>query len=220
MEHYTRFADLFSYPKTDYCEKVEGVQSYLDEHYPRAGALLEDFTAAISGTPLFELEELYIRSFDVQAITTLDIGYILFGDDYKRGAMLVNMNREHKQVGNPCYNELADHLPNVLRLLPLLEDDAFRTELVDRLLAPALQKIIGEFDPGKIEQKQKVYRKHHRTLIESPAGSRTIYRLPLMALYSVIQEDFHLREEIEPQQSSDFLKGIATEIKLESFDAT
>ncbi len=215
LNHYTLLADLFSYPEADIRDRVERVQVFLTRTYPAAGEILEGFPAVFSRTRLIELQELYIRSFDVQAITTLDIGYILFGDDYKRGAMLVNLNREHEQVGNPCNNELADHLPNVMRLIPLLEDEEFRAELVDRLLAPALRKIIAEFDPGKIEQKEKVYRKHHKTLIDSPGESRIVYRLPLMALYNVIQKDFHVTREIEPEQSSDFLKGIGTEIELE-----
>jgi hypothetical protein len=33
---------------------------------------------------------LFTRSFDVQAVTTLDLGYIVFGEDYKRGELLVN----------------------------------------------------------------------------------------------------------------------------------
>ena len=65
--------------------------------------------------------ELYLRTFDVQAITTLDIGYVLFGEDYKRGALLAGLSAEHKKVSNDCGIELADHLPNVLRLLPKME---------------------------------------------------------------------------------------------------
>lgn len=215
MDHYTLLADLFSYPGPDVIEQVERVQVYLDEHYPKAAVKLEEFTKVVSRASLIELEELYIRSFDVQAVTTLDIGYVLFGDDYKRGAMLVQLNREHAEVDNPCYDELADHLPNVLRLLPLLTDADFRRELVDMLLAPALYKIIGEFDPDKIDKKEKVYKRHHRTLIESSKEYRTIYRLPLMALYSVIEQDFDLTVQKPPEISSDFLKSIGTEIELE-----
>lgn len=213
---YADLADLFVYPDPNLGQKTKKLQAHLDKHYPEAGKILAVFTDYVQKTGQHELQEIFLRSFDVQAITTLDIGYVLFGDDYKRGAVLVHMNREHEQVGNPCYNELADHLPNVLRLIPLLEDDDFRTELVDRLLAPALRKIVREFDPKKIEAKEKIYKKHHNTLIEESENYHTIYRLPMLALYAVIEADFTLTVEIPPGPSSDFLKKIGDEITIET----
>lgn len=214
--HYTLLADLFAYPDENLKLQTELLQEFLDTRYPEAAQFLSPFTKYVAKTELHELQEIYLRSFDVQAITTLDIGYVLFGDDYKRGAVLVNMNREHDQVGNSCHNELADHLPNVLRLVPLLKDDAFRNELVDRLLAPALRKIISEFDPDRIKSKEKIYRKHHKTLIDESKEYRTIYRLPMQALFSVVEKDFTLTEELPPMPSSDFLKNIGTEMTLEN----
>ena len=122
-------------------------QAFLDRQYPEAGAALNAFTGFVSHASLVEQEELFTRSFDVQAVTTLDLGYVLFGDDYKRGALLVNLNREHREAGNPCHNELADHLPNVLRLLPKLQDAALRDELVDRDrcgIAGAIRFVVDE----------------------------------------------------------------------------
>ena len=66
--------------------------------------------------------EIHTRSFEVQSITTLDVGYVAFGDDYKRGELLVNLNREHEAVGVDCGSELPDHLPNVLRLMARWQD--------------------------------------------------------------------------------------------------
>ena len=82
-----------------------------------------------------DLQELHTRTFDVQSLTTLDIGYVLFGDDYKRGALLSNLNQEHSRAENDCRGELADHLPNLLRLIPKLKDQ----DLLERT---------GPGDPG------------------------------------------------------------------------
>ena len=147
FEHYNILAGLFAYPDSNFPANVKQVQKYLDQNYPKAGAELKKFTKFVSNASQTELEELFTRSFDVQAVTTLDLGYVLFGDDYKRGAGLVNLNREHREAGNDCYNELADHLPNILRLLCKMQKPEFRVELVEKIVAPALQKIIGEFDP-------------------------------------------------------------------------
>ena len=67
--------------------RVNRVQAFLDWKYPEAGAVLKGFTAFADRATLDKQEELFTRSFDVQAVTTLDLGYVLFGDDYKRGAL-------------------------------------------------------------------------------------------------------------------------------------
>lgn len=215
--HYRQLAGLFRYPDGVFPDQARRVQTFLNTNYPRAAAQLEPFTGFASQAPLTDLEELFTRSFEVQAITTLDLGYVLFGDDYKRGALLVNLNREHREAGNDCRTELADHLPNVLRLLPGMIDPQVRAELVEKIVAPALRKIICEFDPQKMQQKSAIYKKHHKTLIESPRQYPTIYRHPLEAVYTVLEADFELRKaEQFPEQSRGFLKSLGSEMNLES----
>lgn len=223
FQHYHCLAGLFAYPGSGFAPAVSAAQRFLDAQYPAAGAELKPFTEYVSGASPTELEELFTRSFEVQAITTLDIGYVLFGDDYKRGALLVNLNREHREAGVDCGNELADHLPNLLRLLAKMEKAELRAELVQKIIAPALRKIIGEFDPEKIAQKNAIYQKHHKTLIERLAHHGTVYQHPLKALYRVLESDFEVSiaswevKEIDaPPQSADFLKSVGSEMKLEA----
>ncbi len=213
---YDLLAGLFMYPEPGFTGIVNYVQAYLHENYPKAAKELDVFTAFVSGATQNEMEELFTRSFDVQSVTTLDLGYVLFGDDYKRGAMLVNLNKEHKEVGNDCFAELSDHLPNVLRLLYKMQKPDFRAELVEKIIAPALRKIIGEFDPNKIEKKNTVYKKHHKTLIERSEHYGTIYQLPLRALYKVMEADFRIKEKIEPGYENGFLNSVGRELKTES----
>ncbi len=216
FEHYSQLAGLFYYPESGYSETVKNVQAFLDLQYPEAGAELEVFTNFVSNASQLELEELFTRSFDVQAITTLDLGYVLFGDDYKRGAVLVNLNREHREVGIECNSELADHLPNILRLLHKMRKPELRAELVDKIIAPAIRKIISEFNPEKIDRKNAIYKKHHRTLIERSENYGTIYQQPLKALYQVLESDFEIKEVEMPRQSAGFLKSVGAEMSIES----
>ena len=216
LRHYSLLSELFRYPETGFVNRASAAQLFLDVHYPAAAALLGPFTSWVSRVTPIELEELFTRSFDVQAVTTLDLGYVLFGDDYKRGALLVNLNREHRDADNPCHNELADHLPNVLCLLPQMDDAQLRAELVEKIVAPALAKIISDFEPKKLDAKKKVYLKHHRTWIDRSEDFGTIYRKPLAALASVLEEDFHPKRTEAPRPSADFLKNIGTEIELEA----
>ena len=145
---YGALADLFLYPDARFGETAAQIQEFLEDASPAAARELREFTEFVSHASLIELEELYTRSFDVQAVTTLDLGYVIFGDDYKRGELLVNLSREHAESGVDCGAELPDHLPNVLRLLEALHDSELRAELVKKIVGPALRKIIGEFDPA------------------------------------------------------------------------
>jgi nitrate reductase assembly molybdenum cofactor insertion protein NarJ len=215
FEHYDQLANLFYYPGPKFPHIVEKVQSFLDERYPGAGAEFKPFFTFVSQASQHELEELFTRSFEVQAATTLDLGYVLFGDDYKRGAVLVNLNKEHRQAGNDCGSELADHLPNVLRLLYKMQNSELRTELVDKIIAPALRKIIHEFGPKKLEKKNAVYKKQHKTLIEQSEQYGSIYQFPLKAVYHVLQADFEITQIETKVESNDFINSVESEMKLE-----
>lgn len=214
---YTQLAALFLYPDARFGETVRGIQTYLDEHCEKAAQELCAFTAFAEKATLVELEELYTRSFDVQAVTTLDVGYVMFGDDYKRGELLVNLSREHNEAGIDCGTELPDHLPNVLRLLDVMEKPELRDELVMKIVGPALRKIIAEFDPARIEMKNAVYKKQHQTLIERSAHHGLLYGNALKALYAVLKEDFDVGtdEKAFVPYHSQFLNSIGTELKLE-----
>jgi len=217
IEHYNLFAEVFIYPTTTYTHMVKALQEFLEIKYSKAAKELRCFTDIIINLSLAALEELYTRSFDVQAITTIDLGYVLFGEDYKRGALLVNLNREHKAAGNDCQTELSDHLPNILRLLPKMQNKLLRAELVEKILSPSLEKIIGEFDPERLLLKNKVYKKHHKTMIESSDSYGTIFQYPLKALYEVLCRDFNLKDSVEPAiyEQDTFLHSIDSEIRIE-----
>lgn len=184
------FASLLTYPNKETPAKVEAVQDFLNQNYPNAAKRMIEFTEFARTIPLWKWEEIYTRTFDVQAITTLDVGYILFGDDYKRGELLVNLSKEHTKAGNDCKTELADYLPNLLRLLYKVNDKDFKNDLIYLLIKPALKKIIGEFESRNIEKKNKIYEKHHRTLIQLENNYSLIYQSLLQCLLMVLDEDF------------------------------
>lgn len=188
---YELLADLFIYPNQDnYKERITEIYNYLLQVLPEAAEELRMFLMLTQSSSLKEMQELYLRSFDVQAITTLDIGFILFGEDYKRGQLLVNLNREHKEVGNICHTELADHLPNVLRLVNKMTNIPMRDEIVGRLVLPAIVKMISEFSIEKIGKKDEVYKKHQMTVLEYSLEYRTIYKNLLQAVFFVLKKDF------------------------------
>jgi nitrate reductase assembly molybdenum cofactor insertion protein NarJ len=223
--HYQGLACLFEYPLAGYASKVDQAIQVIERVCPDAVDDIRRFRELLPVEDLRAMQELFMRSFDVQAITTLDLGYVLFGDDYKRGELLSNLNREHREAGNECGSELADHLPNVLRLLPRLEDPELIEELIQEIVAPALSEMIGEFTHERIDKKNKAYRKHYKTLIETPSlperlaaeqrEATTLYQFPLRALYATLKRDFSIIERIPLAATSDFLESLNSENEIE-----
>ena len=223
LTHYEQLAILLDYPGRDYPAHVRGICGFLERRYPLAAAELERFATALpshgdvfSVEELDEIQEIFTRSFDVQSITTLGVGYVMFGDDYKRGELLVNLNREHNEVGLDCGSELSDHLPNVLRLIARWRDRELVTEFVEEILHPALERMIAEFGPKRMEQRNGLYEKHFKTLIATSTERGTIFRMPLAAALEVLKEDFGLPEWKPPEQDNDFLRSIGRELDIEA----
>ena len=223
LAHYERLAALFEYPKSDYPIVVRELCDLLETRYPAAATELDAFARALPGDggafseeQLDEVQEIFTRSFDVQAITTLGVGYVMFGDDYKRGEVLVNLNREHREVGIDCGTELPDHLPNVLKLVARWQDPEIRAEFVEEILHPALRMMIEEFGSSRMEERNRLYEKHYKTLIASSEDRGAIFRIPLAALVAVLEEDFSFSPREISAPGSDFLRSIDRELEIEA----
>jgi nitrate reductase assembly molybdenum cofactor insertion protein NarJ len=223
LSHYEQLAALFDYPERDYPTQLRRLCELLEGRYPLAAVELEAFAKALpsdgesfSVDALDEVQEIFTRSFDVQSITTLSVGYVMFGDDYKRGELLVNLNREHNEAGVACGSELPDHLPTVLRLISRWKDRELVTEFVEEILHPAVKRMIAEFGPERMEQRNRLYKKHYKTLIASSPERGTIFRNPLVAVREVLREDFGPSEWEPPEQANDFLRSVGRELDIEA----
>lgn len=216
LADYDALAALFAHPDAEFSAHVARAIARCEASYAQAASALRDFASRLPTDDLLALQELHTRTFDVQPITSLDIGYTLFGEDYKRGALLANLSREHLRAHNECGAELADHLTNVLRLLPRLADTSLRAEFVQVLLAPALREMIREFDPGRLQKKEELYRKHHKTIIAAAEGNRrTAYVHALEAVYAVLKQDFALKAALPVEQDSTFAAAVGAEMGMD-----
>lgn len=227
LGHYERLAALFDYPGRDYPAQVKQALDLLHGRYPVAAAKLAAFADALpsdgaefSTEALHDVQEIFIRSFDVQSITTLGVGYVMFGDDYKRGELLVNLNREFRDAGLEPGTELPDHLPSVLRLLARWQDRELVAEFVEEILYPAVEKMLAEFGPERMAQRNALYKKHFKTLIDSSSERSTMFRHPLAMLVAVLEADFQLSERERPEQGSDFLRSIGREMDIDASEGS
>ena len=215
LNHYYKLAVLFRYPAADFPEEVKNIEKFLEQTYPETIPVFYEFANYVYSSTRETLEEIYTRTFDVQAITTLDLGYVLFGDDYKRGALLANLSKEHQNANNDCGKELADNLSNLLTLLPKLTDAELQNELVGEIILPALYKIIEEFNTETVDLKNKIYKRQHKTVIEQSKDYRRIYREPLAVVYEILKKDFGFNDPVNEEIENSFTKSITTEIKID-----
>lgn len=179
---YSYLADTLSYPKSEYAITIAKCADTLKADFPEIRPYFTEMLEFASTSDAARLEEAYTSTFDINAVCHLDVGYQLFGEDYKRGALLVELSRVQREAGAPVGTELADHLPVLLRLLPKMEDSEERTELVRRLLLPAIEKMIASF----------------------PEASSNVYRSSLRVTASVLETDFGSRIEfpVQPDYSA------------------
>lgn len=174
-DSFEHFALLLEYPGREIRNQFTTAIQHIISDNPETADYLNTFAGVFGNLPHHQQEEVYIRSFDVQAFTTMDVGYILFGEDYKRGKLLVHLNREHRMADVDCKGQLADYLPNMLQLLSRMENDAIKAELIQRIVIPAVRKIRQDFNPDKIQKKKNLYKKHQKTLLEGHDYASRIY---------------------------------------------
>ena len=213
MKHYQTLASMFYFPDEDYRERIVECQQMLSEKYPDVAETFEPFVRFVGDVSPAELEKIYIRTFDIQPLCCLDVGYVLFGEDYKRGKLLANLNKEHEQEGIDCRGELADRLPNVLQLMARSQNSELREELVTYVLKPALEKMVDEFVPARIDQKEELYEKYHQAVLEKKVDRVTKFRIPLEVVRDVLREDFPEAGKVELSHGGDFVESVRTELK-------
>lgn len=213
-EQYIALAELFRYPKTGYQQKIRDCAELLKAQYPVAHVTLIPFLDVIINQGLYETEELFSKTFHIQAICYLDLGYVLFAEDYKRGAFLVHMKNEQQKINNDCAEELADNLPNVLTLMAQLEDASFLDEMAVRIVIPALENMLKEFDMARMTLKTEIRRKKQKVLIQENLKNKNIYQYAIQSTLDVLKEDFkeskYQNEFVKPDLSSSFLPGCGT----------
>lgn len=189
-DHYSLLANLFKYPDEDFILHLNENQDFLDKFYPEAGKELQLFSEYMNNCSLDVKQELFTKTFDVQPICYLDLGYVMFGEDYKRGAFLLSMQAEQLKINNDCGTDLPDNICNVLTLMSISEDDDFVEDLVWRIFIPCVKRMMAEFNSARVDLKLKILRKMHRAIIQEELNHGNVYKNCFTALLDVLRNDF------------------------------
>ena len=142
---YEDLAALFSYPSEDFHLKAEKSLRAMDGE---AAAQLRECYAATQDLTTEELQELFTRTFDLNPLCTLEIGWQLYGEDYQRGEFLVKMRQQLREYDLRESGELPDHLSHALMLLGRLEPEE-AAEFATSYLLPAIDKMRGAWHENR-----------------------------------------------------------------------
>lgn len=136
-EQLEALAALFTYPGTEYVKAAENAVACSGSAAPT----LIIFARDIAAMTLSGLQELYTSTFDLSPVCALDLGWHLFGEDYKRGLFLARMRRELRahNISETC--ELPDHLSRALLLLARMGPTQAE-EFACAIVAPALERML------------------------------------------------------------------------------
>ncbi len=136
------FADLLEYPQSDLTESVRECEALISSGNPEAAALLHGFRSFEEQASLGQVQELYTRTFDLDATYHPYVGHHLFGESYKRSAFMVGLKERYKAYDFVVEGELPDHLAVMLRYLSICEDNDQVSEIIRDAMMPALERMV------------------------------------------------------------------------------
>jgi nitrate reductase delta subunit len=135
-------APLFHYPGAGYRALAGQCLAAARSEAPETESLLAEFSSSIEGLSTEELQELYTRTFDLNPLCTLEIGWQLYGEEYQRGEFLVKMRQQLRAYELRESGELPDHISHALALVAKLEPEE-AAEFAGRYVLPALDKMLA-----------------------------------------------------------------------------
>jgi nitrate reductase delta subunit len=136
------FADILDYPTPGLAERAAECAALIGAAQPEAVTLLGSFRSFAEKTPLGKLQEVYSGFFDLNSICHPYIGYQLFGENYKRSALLIELKKAYRAVGFEApTGEIPDRLSTVLHFVARSKGGEDIDELLNRGVLPALARM-------------------------------------------------------------------------------
>lgn len=108
------------YPGPGSLEALESAVDRLPAGSARSG--IEAFLAEVSQLDLGQWEELHTETLDLSPRFVPYVGHVVWGESYRRGAFMADLQRAQIEVGVDQRGELPDHLVPVLGYLAAVEE--------------------------------------------------------------------------------------------------
>ncbi len=136
---------LLVYPDEQTVEAAELLYIILQNELPEAARKMSRFGAYVEQHELWEVEEAFTGTFDVNPACALEVGWHLFGEEYSRGLFMVRMREELRKYDLAESNELPDHITHVLAIIGAMPDEEAK-RFVTACVLPAVRKMLHAFE--------------------------------------------------------------------------
>jgi hypothetical protein len=97
------------------CQPCPGMFGVAKSLHPEAADMVEPLPTLLKKIPCNRMRRVVHNTFDMQPVCYPYVGYQLFGESYKRGAFMAQLNEAYHAIGYSAGQELPDHLPVILR---------------------------------------------------------------------------------------------------------
>lgn len=146
---YPLLAALLEYPTAEWHDLVEKAAQILAQQGGSVASAWTAFFEAVQWVPIDQMQERYVQTFELSSNCTLEAGYHLFGDTYKRGEFLAHLRKEQESIGVDGGRQLPDYLPLLLRMVPRIEDAELREALRDDCILPAVRTMTDRLEAAE-----------------------------------------------------------------------
>lgn len=134
------FSRLLSYPDQHTAQAAELLYIVLQSEVDEAATSVSQFGTFLDQNEIWQVEEAFTGTFDVNPSCALEVGWHLFGEEYARGMFLVRMREELRKHDLPESVELPDHISHVLAVVAAMQE-AEAAKFVTACVQPAVKKM-------------------------------------------------------------------------------
>jgi nitrate reductase molybdenum cofactor assembly chaperone NarJ/NarW len=139
---YDGLGELLAYPGPGWRARAQACRLRLAADHEPAARLVGELLEAVRCLSVEDLQELYTRTFDLNPVAALEVGWHLYGEAYERGRFLVRTRQMLRDAGILEGSELPDHLTCLLPALGRLEPELAGPFAATYVL-PALQRMLS-----------------------------------------------------------------------------
>lgn len=130
-------ANMLEYPQEDFQKKINELKD-------NSMNLLKEFIEFVNTHKIEELQELYVKTFEVNPICSLYASIHLFGEEsFKRSDFMARLKQAYGEYGMAFdEKELPDFIPIILRFTIYLKDEKRLEDFIKRCILKPLDTMI------------------------------------------------------------------------------
>ena len=119
----TLIAEILEYPQEDFHRKLYLCENMLENFDEKIKDLFNNFASYAKKSSVENLQELYVKTFELNPLCILYAGVHIFGEDsFKRGTFMARLKQAYEEYSLENTSDLPDFIPYILKLAQNLKD--------------------------------------------------------------------------------------------------